>query len=109
MNTNEHAGMVRITTFRAAESDWERLHGALELECDAMRQAEGCFGAQVCSIDGRDDAVAVVSRWRDRRYLNEYFKEEGPDVALETVASLVHGRPETLVLQSVTTVSPEVR
>jgi hypothetical protein len=38
--------------------------------------ADGCFGAQTCTVDGDPDAVVTISRWRDRRSLEAFQAAE---------------------------------
>jgi heme-degrading monooxygenase HmoA len=39
--------------------------------------AHGCFGAQTCTVDEDPDAVAAISRWRDRHSLEAFQAAEG--------------------------------
>ena len=91
----EHAGVVRITTYTTDADRWAALIDSLHRLSDEVRDAEGCFGAQVCSVEDRPDAVAVVSRWRSRGDLDAHLSSEPvPD------DELVTGPPETVHLTS---------
>lgn len=91
----EHAGVVRITTYTTDAERWAQLIDALHRLSDEVRGAEGCFGAQVCSVEDRPDAVAVVSRWRSHPDLDSYLSAER-----QPVDDLVTGGPETVHLTS---------
>jgi quinol monooxygenase YgiN len=91
----EHAGVVRITTYTTDADRWAQLIDALHRRSDEVRDAEGCFGAQVCSVEDRPDAVAVVSRWRSRNDLDSYLSSAGA-----SVEELADGSPETAHLTS---------
>ncbi len=90
----EHAGVVRITTFPTDENRRARLVESLLRVSEEVRAAEGCFGAQVCSVEDRPDAVAAVSRWRSRGDLDAYLAAHGADIE-SAVAGMLSGTPET--------------
>ena len=72
----EHAGLIQVTTFRPAPGRRDEVL-ALCAETQARAAAaDGCFGAQTCTVDEDPDAVAAISRWRDRRSL-EAFQAAG--------------------------------
>jgi quinol monooxygenase YgiN len=91
----EHAGVVRITTYTTDADRWAQLIDALHRLSDEVRDVEGCFGAQVCSVEDRPDAVAVVSRWRSRGDLDAYLSAERAQLE-----ELADGSPETVHLTS---------
>ena len=95
----EHASVVQITTFTTDADRWGPLIESLHRMSDEVRGVEGCFGAQVCSVEDRPDAIAVVSRWRSRGDLDGYLSAQGEQVGAAT-EELVTGPPETLHLTS---------
>ena len=95
----EHAGVVRITTFTTDDARRDRLVESLQQMCEDARNAEGCFGAQVCSVEFRPEAVAVVSRWRSGRSVDVYLAAHGEEVR-SGVKELVTTPPETVHLTS---------
>lgn len=69
----EHARTIRVTTFTVADGQLDQLVEAASSNADDAAAAEGCFGAQVLRPEGRDDVVAVISRWRDRADLQRFL------------------------------------
>ena len=98
----EHAGVVQISTFSTDGDRWAQLIQALHRMSEEARGAEGCFGAQVCSVEDHPDAVTVVSRWRSRNDLDGWLAQGGgpAGAAAEELAS---GPPAT---QTLTSLSP---
>jgi len=46
----EHASVVRITRFEPVPGKRDELVTQLERGAEGMRQLEGCFGVQICTI-----------------------------------------------------------
>jgi quinol monooxygenase YgiN len=90
----EHAGLIQVITFQPAPG---RRDDVLAL-CAETRQraaaADGCFGAQTCTVDDDPDAVVAISRWRDRNSLEAFqAAEEGnPPIRVREVLT---GAPVT--------------
>lgn len=95
----EHAGVVQITTFSTDGDRWSQLIASLHQMSEQARGAEGCFGAQVCSVEDRPDAVAVVSRWRSRADLDGWLSQSGGS-AEASAEELTGGPPTTQTLTS---------
>lgn len=68
----EHAGLIQVTTFRAAPGRRDDVLALCAQTQERAVAAEGCFGAQTCAVDDDPDAVAAISRWRDRRSLEAF-------------------------------------
>ena len=79
----EHARTIRVTTFTVADGQLDQLVEAASSNADDAAAAEGCFGAQVLRPEGRDDVVAVISRWRDREPwdLRSLREPQAPSIA----------------------------
>jgi quinol monooxygenase YgiN len=50
----------------------------LEPAIEQIRQREGCFGIQVCSVRESPDEVAVISRWASQSALDAFLKDSDP-------------------------------
>jgi len=74
----EHAGLIQVTTFRPAPGRRDEVL-ALRAQTQERAAADGCFGAQTCTVDEDPDAVVAglpscdyeqlvdaVSPWRNR-------------------------------------------
>ena len=72
----EHAGLIQVTTFRSAPGRRDELLALCAGTQERAAAADGCFGAQTCTVDEDPDAVAAISRWRDRHSL-EAFQAAG--------------------------------
>jgi quinol monooxygenase YgiN len=53
--------------------------------------ADGCFGAQTCTVDEDPDAVVAISRWRDRRSLEAFQAAEGVSPPIRAGDVLIDG------------------
>ena len=78
---------------------WGRLIEVLHGMSDQARGAEGCFGSQVCSVEDRPDAIAVVSRWRSHHDLDAFLAERN-EAALAALQDLLSSPPTTQLLTS---------
>jgi len=77
----EHAGLIQVTTFRPSPGRRDEVL-ALCAQIQERAVADGCFGAQTCAVDEDPDAVAAISRWRDRRGLEAFQAAEGGSAAI---------------------------
>lgn len=60
---NDHAHLIRVLTAHAAPGKRDELIRVLEELAGRVREMEGCFGMQICSVREEPEWVAVVSRW----------------------------------------------
>ncbi len=95
----EHAGVVRITTLVPADGQREELIDACRQYEVRARDADGCFGAQVCEVAEDPDTVAVISRWRDRSALDGFVTAHTAD--LDDLTPLLGALPATRHYSSV--------
>jgi quinol monooxygenase YgiN len=73
----EHAGLIQVTTFRPAPGRRDDVLTLCAQTQERAAVADGCFGAQTCTVDEDPDAVAAISRWRDRHSLEAFQAAEG--------------------------------
>jgi quinol monooxygenase YgiN len=73
----EHAGLIQVTTFRPAPGRRDEVLALCAETQERAAAADGCFGAQTCTVDEDPDAVVAISRWRDRHSLEEFQAAEG--------------------------------
>jgi quinol monooxygenase YgiN len=78
----EHAGLVQVTTFRPAPGRRDEVLALCVQAQQHAAAADGCFGAQTCTVDEDPDAVAAISRWRDRRSLEAFQAAGGASPAI---------------------------
>jgi quinol monooxygenase YgiN len=72
----EHAGLIQVTTFRPAAGRRDEVLALCAGTQARAAAADGCFGAQTCTVDEDPDAVAAISRWRDRYSLEAFQAAE---------------------------------
>jgi len=72
----EHAGLIQVITFRPAPGRRDELLALCAGSQERAAAADGCFGAQTCTVDDDADAVVAISRWRDRRSLEAFQAAE---------------------------------
>jgi quinol monooxygenase YgiN len=78
MGMAEHARLVRLTRFYPDDSQRQAAISEMQALVDRYRDVEGCFGAQVCTIEEEPGAVAVISRWESAEALRRL---QGTDAA----------------------------
>jgi quinol monooxygenase YgiN len=73
----EHAGLIQVITFRPTPGRRDELLALCAETQERAAAADGCFGAQTCTVHDDPDAVVAISRWRDRRSLEAFQAAEG--------------------------------
>jgi quinol monooxygenase YgiN len=73
----EHAGLIQVITFRPAPGRRDELLALCAETQERAAAADGCFGAQTCTVDDDPDAVVAISRWRDRHSLEVFQAADG--------------------------------
>jgi quinol monooxygenase YgiN len=73
----EHAGLIQVITFRSAPGRRDEVLALCAQTQERAAAADGCFGAQTCTVDEDPDAVVAISRWRDRHSLEAFQAAEG--------------------------------
>jgi len=59
----EHASIVRLTRFQPASGKRDELIRRLADGAEGIRELEGCFGAQICTVRENPDVIVAISRW----------------------------------------------
>ena len=78
----EHAGLIQVTTFRPAPGRRDEVLALCAETQERAAAADGCFGAQTCTVDEDPDAVVAISRWRDRHSLEAFQAAAGGSSAI---------------------------
>jgi quinol monooxygenase YgiN len=73
----EYAGLIQVTTFRPVLGRRDEVLALCAETQERAAAADGCFGAQTCTVDEDPDAVVAISRWRDRHSLEAFQAAEG--------------------------------
>ena len=88
----EHAHVVDVSKYYAADGRRDQLLDAMHRMASAASQAQGCFGAQVCSSDRDSTALVALSRWESPEALDAFAGSPDFVADREELASLL-GRP----------------
>jgi quinol monooxygenase YgiN len=70
----EHATVIRVIRFKPADGKHDEMVSALERGAEQIRQMQGCFGVQICTIREAPDEVASISRWASQSALDEFLR-----------------------------------
>ena len=73
----EHAGLIQVIRFQPAPGRRDEVLALCAETQERAAAADGCFGAQTCTVDDDPDAVVAISRWRDRNGLEAFQAAEG--------------------------------
>ena len=93
----EHANVVRVARFRPAPGRREELVNRLQSGADGIRQRDGCFGAQICTVGEDPDAVVVISRWANQTALEQFLSDTAAQRAEAAALTSEPPRTETFV------------
>ncbi len=74
----EHASVVRVIRIKPAPGKRDELVALLERGAEQIRQLEGCFGVQVCTVREAPDEVASISRWSSQAALDNFLRASEP-------------------------------
>lgn len=77
----EHASVIRVSRFQAAPGKREDVRALLIGGLAELQAAEGCFGAQLCTLREDQDKLAVVSRWASNSALDHYLQHRTANVS----------------------------
>jgi quinol monooxygenase YgiN len=95
----EHANVVRVARFRPAPGRRDELLNRLLSGVDGIRQRDGCFGAQVCSLRQDPDIIAIISRWASNAALDQFLSDTAAQRA--EAATLTTEAPTTETFVSI--------
>jgi quinol monooxygenase YgiN len=70
----EHASIVRLTRFQPASGKRDELIRRLEDGAEGIRQLEGCFGAQICTVRESPDVIVAISRWASQAAVDDFLR-----------------------------------
>jgi len=74
----EHASVIRILRLKPASGKRDEMMSRLEQGAEGIRQQEGCFGVQVCTVRESPDELAVISRWASQSALDAFLNNSDP-------------------------------
>jgi len=87
----EHASVIRVVRFKPAPGKRDELVSMLELGAEQIRQMDGCFGVQICTVREAPDEVASISRWASQSALDAFLRALEPQRA--SLEALADGTP----------------
>ncbi len=71
----EHASVVRLTRFQPAAGKRDELIRVLEEGAQGIRQLEGCFGAQICTVHETPGVIVAISRWASQSAVDKFVQD----------------------------------
>jgi quinol monooxygenase YgiN len=74
----EHASVIRIVRMKPAPGKRDEMVSRIEQALEQIRQREGCFGIQVCTVRETPDELAIISRWASQSALDAFLKDSDP-------------------------------
>jgi quinol monooxygenase YgiN len=87
----EHASVIRVVRYDPAPGKRDELISRLHQGAESLRQMDGCFGAQICSLDGAPNQVVAISRWASQGAIDQ-FLQQTTSLRAEA-AGLARGQP----------------
>lgn len=90
----EHAVVLDVSRYRPAEGKREEMVTEMKKIATRASEAEGCFGAQVCTSNSDKGALIAVSRWRSRQALEKFSNEIQSIAARDKLTLLLDGRAQ---------------
>jgi|SRR5579859_4401903 len=89
----EHASVIRVTRFQPAPGKRDELVARLESGAEAIRQLDGCFGVQICTIREVPGIVASISRWASQSAVDQFLQSTATQRA--ELTTMTAGPPTT--------------
>ena len=90
----EHAAVLDVSRYRPAEGKREEMLTEMKKIAARALEAEGCFGAQVCTSNSDKGSLIAVSRWRSRQALEAFSNEVQSITSRGRLTELLDGRAQ---------------
>ena len=90
----EHAAVLDVSRYRPADGKREEMLTEMKKIAARAIDAEGCFGAQVCTSNTDSGALIAVSRWKSRQALEKFSNEVQSIAARDKLTQLLAGRAQ---------------
>lgn len=71
---NDHATLVRIERHEPGAGKRDEVAGVLKSAAEALRDAKGCFGAQVASSDSEPGQIVLIERWESAEAMDSFHE-----------------------------------
>ena len=71
---NDHATVVRVERHELGAGKRDEVAGVLKSAADALRDAKGCFGAQVATSDRDENELVLIERWESRDAMDGFHQ-----------------------------------
>lgn len=90
----EHAVVLDVSRYRPADGKREEMLTEMKKIAARAMEAEGCFGAQVCTSNADKETLVAVSRWKTRQALEKFSNEVQSIASRDRLTHLLAGRAE---------------
>jgi quinol monooxygenase YgiN len=88
----EHAAVLDVSRYRPADGKREEMLTEMKKIAARATEADGCFGAQVCSSNSDKGTLIAVSRWKSRQALEAFSNEVQSITSQKRLTDLLDGR-----------------
>jgi len=91
---DEHAAVLDVSRYRPADGKRDEMLAEMKKIAERATQAEGCFGAQVCTSNSEAGTFVAVSRWKSRQALEKFSGEVATTASRDRLTDLLAGRAQ---------------
>jgi quinol monooxygenase YgiN len=91
---DEHAAVLDISRYRPADGKRDEMLSEMKKIAARAAEADGCFGAQVCTSNGEAGSLVAVSRWKSRQALEKFSTEVQSIASRDRLTELLAGRAQ---------------
>jgi quinol monooxygenase YgiN len=90
----EHAVVLDVSRYRPADGKREEMLTEMKKIAARANDAEGCFGAQVCTSNTDKETIVAVSRWKSRQALEKFSNEVQSIASHDKLTQLLAGHAQ---------------
>jgi quinol monooxygenase YgiN len=91
---DEHAVVLDVSRYRPADGKRDQMLAEMKRIAERANEADGCFGAQVCTSNTDSGTLVAVSRWKSRQALEKFSSEVATMASQEKLTDLLGGRAQ---------------
>ena len=102
----DHASVVRVSRHQPTDGRRDEVAGLLKAIAESMRDAPGCFGAQVTSSNRDGAELVLISRWESGDAMEKYNAQPEFTGFQREVKTSLAGPPDVEVFTTAATMLP---
>jgi quinol monooxygenase YgiN len=97
---NEHASVIRLSHHFPATGRRDEAAALLKAVAESMRDAPGCFGAQLVSSDRDPEELVLISRWESEEAMERFQTKPEFTGFQREIASSLEGPPQVEIFST---------